>query len=99
MLADRLTTPLQIEHYLSLAFEEAYQLGQKPVTHEILETVLAKDIDGLESRLTRHGYKVKDLADLINVRPKEMRSFLMGQIAPGRSQEMRNEMLAVGIPL
>lgn len=60
-----------------------------------MEKVIAKDIDGLESRLTRHGYNVKDLADLINVRPKEMRSFLMGQLAPGRSQEMKNEMLAV----
>jgi type II secretory pathway predicted ATPase ExeA len=32
MMATRLATPLQIEQYLTLAFEEAYSIGSKPVT-------------------------------------------------------------------
>ena len=92
-------TPLQIEHYLSLAFEEAYKIGQKPVTPEIIESILAKDIDGIEPRLTRQGYNVKALSDLLNVRPAEIRSFLRSQLASGRTQELKAQMLAAGIPL
>ncbi|MEH2080018.1 MAG: hypothetical protein V7K89_08375 [Nostoc sp.] len=33
-LAERLTTPLQIEHYLQRAFEDAYQATTKPVTQD-----------------------------------------------------------------
>ncbi len=99
VLAERLVTPLQIGQYLILALEEAYKIGQKPVTPEIIETVLAKDLNGLEPKLTRHGYNVKALADLMNVRPAEIRSFLHGQLPPGRTQELQNQMLAAGIPL
>ena len=35
LLAERLITPLQIEHYLTLALEQAYRLGEKPVTAQI----------------------------------------------------------------
>ncbi len=47
-LSQRLTTPLQIEQYLTLAFEEAYRVGQKPVTPEIIETTLAQGLEDLE---------------------------------------------------
>ena len=52
-LSEKLTTPLQFEYYLTRALEEAYKVGQKPVGADMIETVLAKDIDGLEPRLTR----------------------------------------------
>ena len=51
-LAERLTTPLQIERHLSRALEEGYKVGQKPVSAELINTVIAKDIDELEPRLT-----------------------------------------------
>ena len=31
--------------------------GESPVTETVGESILAKDIDGLEQKLTRHGYK------------------------------------------
>lgn len=99
MLAERLATPLQIEQYLTLAFEEAYKIGQKPVTEEVIESVLSKDINGLEPKLTRHGYHTKALAELLNVRPAEIRSLFHGRLSPNRAQELRDEMLAAGIPL
>ena len=49
-LSEKLTTPLQFEYYLTRALEEAYKVGQKPVGADMIETVLAKDIDGLEPR-------------------------------------------------
>lgn len=43
-------------------------------------------IDGIEPQLTRQGYDVKALSDLLNVRPAEVKSYLRGQLAPGRTQ-------------
>ena len=37
------------------ALEEADKVGQKPVEADMIENVLAKDINGLEPRLTRQG--------------------------------------------
>ena len=98
-LAERLSTPLQIELYLTLTFEQAYRLGQKPITREIIETVLAVGLDDLEPKLIRHGYNAKTLAELLNVRTTEVRSFLQGHLPPGRTQDMRDQMLKIGIPL
>ena len=99
LLVERLTTPLQIEYYLTRAFEEGYRVGQNPITPEVIDTVLVKDLDDLEPRLTRHGYNVRALSELLNVRPREIRSFLQGRLPPSRTQELQHEMLASGIPL
>src|SRR5271165_5449232 len=72
---------------------------QKPVGADMIDNVLAKDINGLEPRLTRKGYNVKVLAELLNAKPREIKEFLRGQLAPGRTQELQNELLAAGIPL
>ena len=48
-LSEKLTTPLQFE----------YKVGQKPVAADMIENVLARDINGLEPRLTRQGYNTK----------------------------------------
>ena len=64
-MSEKLSTPLQFEYYLTRALEEAYKVGQKPVGTDMIENVLAKDINGLEPRLTRQGYKAKVLADLL----------------------------------
>jgi hypothetical protein len=34
------------------------------------------------------------LAELLNAKPREIRSFLSGHLAPGRSQELQSELLA-----
>ena len=98
-LSGKLSTPLQFETYLTRSFEEGYRVGQKPVTVEVIESILAKDIDELEPRLTRHGYNAKVLAEVLNAKPREIRTLLGGQLAPGRAQELQHEMLAVGISL
>jgi type II secretory pathway predicted ATPase ExeA len=99
LMAARLVTPMQLIQYLDLGFEQAYQVGQKPVSAEMIEGVLAQDINGLEATITRSGYNVKVVAELVNVRPTEIRSFLQGRLSASRAQELRDEMLAVGIPL
>ena len=95
----RVTTPLQIERHLSRALEEGYQVRQKPVSAELIDPVIAKDIDDLEPRLTRQGYHMKALAELLNAKPAAIRLFLRGQLATGRTQELHSGLLAAGIPL
>ena len=99
LLADRLTTPLQIEQYLTVAFEEAYKVGQKPVEPEMINIILSRGLDDLEPKLIRHGYNDKVIANLLNVRPGVVRSFMHGQLSPGRTQDLREQMLKFGIPV
>jgi hypothetical protein len=60
---------------------------------------LAQDFNGLESTLTRSGDGLMVAAELVNIRPTELRSFLQGRLSASRAPELRAEMLAVGIPL
>jgi len=98
-LAEKLTTPLQIEYYLNLALEEAYKIGQKPLDSTMLQTVLARDIDNLEPTLARNGYNVRTLSDILNLRPTEVKSFLQGQLPIARADEIRFQMIASGVPV
>jgi hypothetical protein len=61
--------------------------------------VLAKTLNDPEPHLIRHGYHVKSLAQLINVKPAEIRSFLHNQLPPGRAQELKEQLLLAGVPL
>lgn len=99
LLAERLVTPLQIHHYLPRMLEQAYRFGEKPVTTMIVNTTLAPDMHALEPTLTRHGYNVKALSELLHIRQAEVRSFLYGQLPPGRAEALHNQLLAAGIPL
>ena len=99
VLAERLSTPLQIEHYLTRILEQAYRLGEKPVTPAIVEQTLAPDMHDLEPTLTRYGYNVKALSELLGIRQAEVRAFLRGQLPPGRTAELHHHLLAAGMPL
>ncbi len=89
LLAERLITPLQIQHYLTRVLEQAYRLGEKPVTPALVMRTLAPDMRDLEPTSTRYGYN----------RKAEVRAFLHGQLPPGRTEELHNQLLASGIPL
>src|SRR5215467_7322040 len=99
LLAERLLTPLQIQHYVTRVLEQAYRLGEKPVTPAIVHMTLAPDLHDLEPTLTRYGYNVTALAELLNIRQADVRAFLRGQLPPGRTEELHNQLLATGIPL
>jgi type II secretory pathway predicted ATPase ExeA len=99
LLAERLVTPLQIQHYLPRMLEQAYRCGEKPVTVTVVNSTLAPDMHALEPTLTRHGDHVKSLSELLHIRQPEVRSFLYGQLPPGRTEELHNQLLAAGIPL
>ncbi len=99
LLAERLITPLQIQHYLTRVLEQAYRLGEKPVTPALVMRTLAPDMRDLEPTSTRYGYNRKALSELLNICQAEVRAFLHGQLPPGRTEELHNQLLASGIPL
>lgn len=99
LLSERLITPLQIEHYLILALEQAYRLAEKPVTAEIVESTIAPDLNALEPTLIRHGYTSRALLEFLNVRPGEVRVLLLGQLPAERTAELKQQLLRTGIPL
>jgi type II secretory pathway predicted ATPase ExeA len=61
LLASKLRTPLQVRLHLTL--EAGYQTGERPVSADVVESVLSRHIDDLEPTLTRNGYRMKDLVD------------------------------------
>ncbi len=99
LLAVRLRTPLQIEQYLTRAFEETFRVGEKTVTAAVVEAVLSRQIDDLEPRLTRYGYDIKSIAEEFRAKPAEVRLFLQGQLDPARTRELTEQMLVAGLPV
>ena len=69
LLANRLRTPLQIQQHLTLALEAGYQIGDRPVSAEVVTSVMSRQIDDLEPTLMRHGYRIKDLAEQFDAKP------------------------------
>ena len=99
LLSERLRTPLQIQQHLMLAMEAAYQAGEKPVTGAIVESVLSKQLDELEPKLTRHGYDLRGLADQFHAKPAEIKLLFRGQLDPARTKELTDQMLMAGLPI
>ena len=60
---------------------------------------MAPDINALEPTLTRYGYNVKALSELLNVRAAEIRALLYGQLPEERAEELKQQILKTGIPL
>ena len=92
-------TPLQVQLHLTLALEVGFQTGEKPVTAELVETVLSGQLDDLEPTLTRHGYRLKDMVEQFDAKPAEIRALFSNQLEPARAAELRERILAAGLPI
>lgn len=99
LLASRLRTPLQIEDHLTLALEIGYQASEKPISEAIVDSVLSKQIDDMEPTLARHGYTPKVLAELLGAKPAEIKAMFRQTLDPDRTRELKEQMLAVGLPV
>jgi hypothetical protein len=98
-LAERLSTPLQVEQHLTLALEEAYKTGGKPVTVETLETTLSKRMDDLKPTLIRHGYNERALVEQFRIKLSEVRRFMKSDLDSARMLELTEEMREAGLPI
>ncbi|WP_318556428.1 AAA family ATPase [Geobacter anodireducens] len=99
LLSSKLRTPLQVEQHLKLSLEAGYQTGVRPVPVEVAESVLSKKLDDLEPTLIRHGYKMRDLAEELGVKSREIKALFRNQLEPSRSKELQEKMLAAGLPI
>ncbi|ETK17403.1 hypothetical protein H097_15526 [Pseudomonas sp. FH4] len=61
-----------------------YLTGEKPVSAELVESVLSRQLDDLEPTLTRHGYRIKDLVDQFDARPNEIKALFSNALDPVR---------------
>lgn len=95
--SEKLTTPLQVNYYMWKSLVEGHQIGEKPLTVETVKNVVARELDGLEAKLARFGYNMKTLCEAVDAKPKEIKAFLYGRLAPARSQELHKEILKLGI--
>jgi type II secretory pathway predicted ATPase ExeA len=98
LLAAKLKTPLQIGQHLVRAFEAGFEMGVKPIDVSIVEAVLSHQINDLEPQLTRNGYDIRSLVEQFEAKPAEIRQLLRGELDPGRTQELMDEMRAAGLP-
>ncbi len=99
MFSTLLRTPLQVQRYLKLALKAVYQSGEKRVTTEILESVLSRQLNEIETTLVRNGYRIKDLVDQFDAKPAEIKALFNNTLDPMRATELRDKMLQAGLPL
>jgi len=99
LLASRLRTPLQIEQHLTLALETGFQANEKPISEAIADSVLSKQIDGVEATLTRNGYTTKVLTEMLGVKPGELRALFKQELGAERARDLKEQMLAAGLPV
>jgi type II secretory pathway predicted ATPase ExeA len=99
LLASSLKTPLQIEEHLKLAFETDYQIGEKPMSADVIERVLSKHINDLEPKLIRHGYNLKALAEQFNAKPSEIKALFNNQLDINRAKVLLEQMRINGLPI
>jgi hypothetical protein len=96
-MAEKFSTPLQINQYAWGYLIKAYHIGQKPVDIEVLNDVISKDLDGIEATLRRYGYDIKALSEAVDARPSEIRTYFKGRLSSGRATEIQKEILKLGI--
>jgi hypothetical protein len=88
---------LQIEQHLVLAFEEAFRIGERPVSAQVVEAVRARHLEALEPLLTHRGYTVRTLIAQFSAKAVEIRQFLKGELAAAKAQELSERMRAAGL--
>jgi len=98
-LATRLRTPLQIQLHLALALEAGYQTGEMPISGDLIDSVLSRQLDDLEPTLARHDYRIKDLVEQFDVKPAEIRALFSNSLDVTRVAELRGQFLAAGLPI
>ncbi|EAW0635759.1 phosphoribulokinase [Salmonella enterica subsp. indica] len=49
------------------------------VTATLVESVLSRQLDGLEPTLTQHGYRLKDMVEQFDAKPAEIRALFNNQ--------------------
>ncbi len=96
-LAQALITPLQIHKYLTTAMDIAYTTGTKPITEEVINKALARDLNSLEAQLAKIGYQLPAICEFLHASPKEVKDFLYGKSNSPRKTEFLSAIRSIGV--
>lgn len=75
--------------------EAGDQTAYNPVTAELLETVLSRQLADLKPTLASHGYRLKDMPEQVDAKAAQIRSILSDRIEPKRTAEIGQRMLQI----
>lgn len=73
--------------------------SELPVSADVVESVLSRQIDDLEPTWMRHGYRLKDLVEQFDAKPAEVKALFSNTLDPARTAELREQMLRSGLPI
>ncbi len=96
-MAEKFSTPLQINHYAWISLVKAHQIGQKPVDLDTLQNIISDDLDGIEAKMKRSGYDIKAISETVNAKPTEIKALFNGRLVSDRAKEIQDELLKLGI--
>lgn len=99
LLAERLSTPLQIDQHLKRALKAGHEADEKPISVSMVLSVLSGSLQDIEAKITRLGYDHKSLANLLKAPTGEVKQFMQGQLDAARSRELHQQLLVVGMPV
>nr|WP_025126768.1 hypothetical protein [Pseudomonas sp. PH1b] len=61
--------------------------------------MLSRQLYDLEPPLTRHGFRLKDLVEQFDARPSKIKALFSNALDPARAVDLRDKMLAAGLPI
>ncbi|NNM58960.1 MAG: AAA family ATPase [Legionellales bacterium] len=97
LFAQSLVTPLQIAHYMTRALEKGFQVGEKPIGVDLVKSILSPDLDSLEPKLTRQGYNLAVLCEVLNARRSDVKSWLRGELPAAKAEAFNKEIHKAGV--
>jgi hypothetical protein len=92
LIAERSSTALQIQQYLTTVLEAGHETAERPVSAALVESILTNEPSSWEAAITRHGYDIRSLSDLLNIKPVEVKQLFGGQLDPFRTQELNEQL-------
>ena len=96
-LAQELQTPLQITFHLKQSIKLSYDIGEKPITLDIVKQVLRPDLKSIQAKLARNGYQELAVCELLNTTKKEVRDFFDGKGNKDRNIEFNQKLQQIKI--
>ena len=99
LLSEKLSTPLQIIQHLTASLEASHQADEKPVSVNMVQSVISDTLYDWEVTLTRHGYNSRNLAQLLDTKPAEIKALFKGDLDASRTRELQEELMVVGLPV
>lgn len=96
--ASHLVTPLQISRLMTDAVMQAYKIGEKTISADLINSLLKADLNHIDAVLARNGYQqINAIAELLGSTQKEAKDFLSGKLTGSKRHEYLNTLNGIGL--